>query len=375
MRSMLTLLVLLGLVLAPQSRGAEETTPKIQIAILLDTSGSMEGLIAQAQTQLWKIVNEFATSKWNGQSPEIEVALYEYGKSSLNAKEGYLRQILTLTDDLDRVSAELFALKTNGGEEYCGWVIQSATQELPWSQSELDVKSIFIAGNEPFSQGQVDYRKACQAAIEKGITVNTIFCGNEAEGIRTGWQQGSKLADGSFLCINQNQQAPQINAPQDDQLAKLSSKLNETYLAYGKQEKRKARKELQKKQDALAANAAAEVAADRAAAKASGLYRNAMWDLVDALEEGKLKLAEIKEEELPEELRKIEPEKRLEYIKQKAAEREQIKQQITELTEQRKKFIAKKRKEMDKSGDRNLNEAIIQAVRTQAEKKDFKFEE
>ena len=40
-------------------------------------------------------------------------------------------------------------------------------------------RSIFIAGNEPFTQGPVNYAESCKAAITKGIIVNTIHCGGE----------------------------------------------------------------------------------------------------------------------------------------------------------------------------------------------------
>src|SRR3954471_9203147 len=73
--------------------------PQVQLAILLDTSGSMDGLIEQAKTELWSIVNALATAKQKGQRPALTVALYEYGKDSIPASEGYLRQILPLTDD------------------------------------------------------------------------------------------------------------------------------------------------------------------------------------------------------------------------------------------------------------------------------------
>src|SRR5690242_1233076 len=94
-------------------RGAEDTkaiksdeTPKpvIQMAILLDTSSSMDGLIDQARSQLWTVVNEFITAKREGKRPELQVALYEYGKPSLGASSGFIRQIVPLTTDLDKVS-------------------------------------------------------------------------------------------------------------------------------------------------------------------------------------------------------------------------------------------------------------------------------
>ena len=135
--------------------------PVIQVAILLDTSNSMDGLIGQAKSQLWTFVNQFSPLRRDGLAPELQVALYEYGKSSISAGEGYLRMVVPFTTDLDRVSEQLFALTTHGGDEYCGAVIKSATQGLNWSPSARDLKVIFIAGNEPFTQGSVDYRQSC----------------------------------------------------------------------------------------------------------------------------------------------------------------------------------------------------------------------
>src|SRR4051794_14055496 len=183
---------------------ARPPRPAVQIAILLDTSNSMDGLIGQAKTQLWSVVNEFVRARKDGRPPAIQVALFEYGKSSLPSDEGYVRLILPLTDDLDRVSEELFALNTNGGDEYCGWVIRDAVNRLEWDRSGEAYKGIFIAGNEPFTQGSVDFRTTCRAAIERGIVVNTIFCGPNSEGAQTGWKDGAVLADGRYLSIDQN---------------------------------------------------------------------------------------------------------------------------------------------------------------------------
>ena len=97
-------------------------TPYVELVICLDTSGSMSGLIEQAKMQLWKIVNEMATAKRGKRSPLLEVALYEYGKSSIPASQGYIKMLVPLTTDLDRISEELFKLRTNGGSEYCGMV-------------------------------------------------------------------------------------------------------------------------------------------------------------------------------------------------------------------------------------------------------------
>ncbi len=349
---------------------AEEDRPLIQMAILLDTSGSMSGLIDQARTQIWKIVNEFATTEKDGRIPQFRVALYEYGKSSLPQDEGYMRMILPLTTDLDKVSEELFALKTNGGSEYCGMVIKRAAENLQWSGSNDDLKVIFIAGNEPFTQGSVDYKKACKAAISKGIVVNTIHCGAEKAGIDGKWKHGAQLADGSYMCINQNRQVVHIDAPQDEEIARLGRELNDTYVPYGAAGE--ASRDRQLAQDANAARrATAGAQVQRMVAKAGPQYENAGWDLVDALREEKVKLEEMEEEALPEELREMSPEERKAYIEQQAARRAEIQQKIKELNAARQKYVAKEREKLTGSEENTLDQVMIATLREQAARKGF----
>src|SRR5205823_11071152 len=123
--------------------------------------GSMEGLLEQAKVELWRIVNELAKGEPNAPHPDIQVALYQYGTPGLGRENNYIKQLVPLTDDLDKVSAELMQLRTNGGDEFCGAVIQRAAEDLKWADSPGAFKAIFIAGNEPFSQGGVDFHAAC----------------------------------------------------------------------------------------------------------------------------------------------------------------------------------------------------------------------
>ncbi|MHB9106160.1 MAG: vWA domain-containing protein [Armatimonadota bacterium] len=347
--------------------------PVIQLAILLDTSNSMDGLIAQAKTQLWNIVNTFVTAKRDGQVPQLQIALYEYGKSSLPAEGGYIRQILPLTTDLDKVSEQLFALTTNGGSEHCGQVIGKAVQDLAWSETPGVLKTIFIAGNEPFTQGPVDYHISVKAAITKGITVNTIHCGSLQEGINTGWKDGAVLADGSYMAIDQNQKVVEIPAPQDQEIAKLNESLNATYVPFGAQGV--AGKMNQVAQDTNSAGISASNAASRAAAKASSNYTNATWDLVDAVQTNAVKLEEVKVEDLPEAMQKMTPEERKAYIDKQATERAAIREQIGKLNAARSAFITEELKKQAAPGVQTVESAVVEAVRTQAVKQGYMFEE
>lgn len=344
--------------------------PVVQAAILLDTSGSMSGLIEQAKSELWKIINELSSSRKGGAVPLVQVALYEYGKSSLPASEGYLRMILPLNTDLDKVSEELFALTTNGGDEYCGQVIQSACQGLKWSGSNQDYKVIFIAGNEPFTQGTVDYKKSCSETISKGIIVNTIFCGNYNEGLNTGWKDGAELADGRYLNIDHNARAIQIDAPQDKEIALLGNQLNRTYLAYGAAGVDGSAR--QKEQDKNAQTLAPAIAAERVVAKSSAGYLNSSWDLIDAHREGKVKIEDLKESELPAEMRRMTGPEKKAFLEKTGKERRQIQETVNRLNDERKKYIAAQMK--NQGTDSSFGAAVVKVVREQAVAKNFRFE-
>jgi hypothetical protein len=347
---------------------AEPHKPLVQMAILLDTSGSMSGLIDQARTELWSIVNEFIAAEQNGRKPEVQVALYEYGNNGLSPQSGWIRQIVPLTTDLDRISEELFALTTNGGQEYCGWVIREATEKLAWSKSPHDLKVIFIAGNEPFTQGPVDYRDTCKAAVTKGIIVNTIHCGSEQEAIDGKWKDGAVLADGRHLNIDHNRRVVHIAAPQDKEIAELGVRLNQTYIPYG--QGGAVAQERQIAQDNNAARSSPSAAIGRAVTKSSFNYLNTSWDLVDAVQAKQVDMQKVKVEDLPKDMQNLSPEQRTAYVNAKAKERADIQARIQQLNVQRNEFVVR---EAGKQPGGTLGSAIQQAVREQAAKKNYTF--
>lgn len=352
----------------------------IQIALLLDTSGSMTGLINQARTYLWKIVNDMTLARQNGKLPDIRIALYEYGNDGLSSKDAWIRQVLPLTDDLDKVSEELFKLKTNGGTECCGAVIDRAVKELKWNTEDPNaLKLVFIAGNEPFNQGSVPYAESIARGLAKGITVNTIHCGNAGDRDTALWKDGAKKGDGSFLNIDHNATPPDPETPYDGELAKLSSSLNGTYLAYGSREVQAERLSKQESQDKLARELSSTAYAGRVKAKANkAAYRNTSWDLVDLYErDGAKALGNLNGAgQLPKELEGKTPEEVEAVVKKKAEERGALQKKVMELDAQRSEWLAKWKAQQSVSGNAgpdSLDDAIIRAVRKQASKKQFSF--
>ena len=347
--------------------------PRIQLAIILDTSNSMDGLIDQTRNQLWQVVNQFSSARQNGVTPILEIALFEYGNDSNAEDAGFVRMFNRFTRELDQVSAGLFSLSTNGGSEYCGFAIETVVNKLQWSRSDSDIKIIFIAGNESFSQGPVSYREAVRLASQQGISINTIHAGTHREGIDDGWQTAARLAGGDYMSIDADQQVVHIVAPQDVAIAELNAKLNQTYVPYGSEGADNARRQME--QDELSSEISAGLMSQRAVSKSSSFYNNAKWDLVDALNEGEVDeeaLVTIEDAQLPEPMQGLSAQQKVDYVQEKAAQRETIKQEISTLSRQRAAFVAAAKHEQ-LAALPSISDALTSAVKKQAQQKNFVF--
>ncbi len=342
---------------------AQTTRPKISIAILLDSSNSMDGLIDQTRYQLWEIVNSLTKVTKDGVKPELEVALYHYGNDSLPSSEGYLRLLNNFTTDLDLVSENLFAIQTNGGQEYAGWVIRSAMNQLEWSDSNEDFKAIFIAGNEPFNQGSVDWQEAVNLAKDNDVLVNTIYCGGEESDERSLWAMGAEIGLGSHVIINQNQAIAFIESPYDSEITLLNAQLNSTYVPYGAEGEIGATR--QATEDA---NAGVQIVT-RGASKVSDYYNNASWDLVDAIAEESVNLEELAPEQLPAPMVNMSIDEQREYIEDRQSERQEIQTKIRELSQQRDEYIDQQR--ANNSPNDTLDFVMIRTLETQLENQGF----
>ena len=348
---------------------AETKGNTIQVALLLDTSGSMSGLIEQAKSQLWKILNELARTEKNGETPNLEIALYEYGNPTKASQRRQIAKLVDFTTDMDLISENLFALSTSGGEEYCGQVIQASLDELEWKSQNDDLRLIYIAGNEPFSQGPVSYKLSCGNATERGIVVNTIFCGDYETGIRDQWKAGADITDGVYMAINHNRETTYVETPYDKEINKLNQDLNKTYIPYG--EKGKSKKQSQLREDENAFQYSLSNAADRATFKSSKNYRAESWDLVDAYKKDKsvLKNADVQVEAL----QNISIEELEAQIEAAAAERENIQQQVRELDKKRRSYLDEQSKATGSKDD--LQNSILESVKKQAKKKGYVVKE
>lgn len=349
---------------------APNSPRKIQIAILFDTSGSMDGLIEQAKTTIWQIVNAASNLRYGDAAPTLEIALYDYGNTTIS-NATYVRKQVDLISDLDSISGKLFGLFTNGGDEYCGAVIESSLNELKWSTDPQDLRIIYIAGNEPFNQGPADYKKVLKDATSKGVIVNTIYCGPYDQGVQEFWYDASLVSQGNYFNIDANRDVVAIETPYDRDINSYNDSLNTTYMGYGSNGYYRMQKQAEEDNNAFSKGAGTK--ADRAASKASENYSNGSWDLLDAEKEGRVQLDSLKTEELPKELQGKTKAEQQKIIDEKRADRERYQGEINELAQKRSEYInEEKKKRALESGQEDLGTSIINSMNKYASENGYK---
>lgn len=341
---------------------------KVQIAVLLDVSNSMDGLIDQAKAQLWNMVSVLGKATCNDVAPTVEIALYEYGRPTNDAHAGYVKQINYFTRDLDEVSRNLFRLTTNGGDEYCGHVIYTSLTSLEWDSNPDDYKVIFIAGNEDFLQGDISYTTACSIAKTKGVIINTIYCGDRNQGLREHWNLGSECGTGSFTNINQNAAVIDIPTPYDTILFQLNIQLNGTYIGYGRFGQASLSKQAEVDKLNYSMNKAA--AAQRVAVKGKKqLYNNSTWDLVDASQDDASVLEKVELNTLPDSLKNKSRVQLKQIVAAKSNERAALQKEISAVSAKREAFIAaEKARRATHGSEQTLETEIEKIIRQQAKK-------
>ncbi len=337
--------------------------PVMQVALMLDTSGSMHGLLDQARRELWRVVNTLDDAGYRGPPPRLEIALFEYGSARAGAEQGHIRLVQPFTDELDRVSEALFALEVGGRAEHPGEVILRSVYELAWREGPGVLRVAYVAGNEAFDQGPVDPSAAMQRARDAGITVNTIFCGGRVRGELQGWKRGAEQSGGRYFSIDADRVMAHVTAPQDEEITRLGLEINATYIPYGAQGEQGLTNLV--RQDAHLAEHGPAAMVQRSLAKKSALFRNPGWDLVDAIDSGHRTAGSVTPGELPMALRGLEPLALAAHVAVQARTRARIGRRLVQLAREREAWLSI-HAPRPRTGPTGLDDAIAGSLRLQA---------
>ena len=338
----------------------------VDVVFVLDTTGSMSGLIQTAKEKIWSIATTMASAQ---PTPEIRIGLVAYRDRG----DAYVTQTVDLSDDLDSVYSRLMDFQADGGgdtPESVNQALYDAVHKMSWTKGRQAYQVIFLVGDAPphMDYNEAQFPEIVAAAKEKGIVVNTIQCGNMPSTVAP-WTQMANLGGGSFFQVEQAGSAVAVATPFDEEIATLSAKLYETRLYFGNREQKKRMLEKASATEKLTADSSVASRARRGVFNASEAGRTNMLgenELVDAVSTGAVRLDELDAEELPEALKPMAPAEQRAYVEELAEKRAKLKREIQVLAQNRSEYIAK---EIDKddSVESSLDRQLFDAVKEQAD--------
>jgi Mg-chelatase subunit ChlD len=356
---------LLGLALpakAADEKKPPSKKPKIEVVFCLDTTGSMTKLIDGAKRKIWSISNQIAGGK---PVPDLKLGLVAFRDKG----DEYITKVFDLTDDLDAIHGHLKKFEAKGGgdiPESVNQALDDAVNKIKWSTDKETLRIIFLVGDAPPHmdyKDDVKYPVTCRKACEKGIIINTIQCGDDAE-CRKHWQEICRKAEGSYVQIPADGGKVQIVAtPYDKRLGEINTEMAKTTLVYGGAAQQRADKD---KADG-ATKLAAPTAADRAAYNAKS-GQVASYDLLDSIKKGKVKLEDLKKDQLPKELQGKTLKEQKAHLEKLDKRRAELNKECLDLDKKRSDFIATKLKEAKDGGKNVFDNQVLEILRKQAKK-------
>ncbi|HSK74067.1 MAG TPA: vWA domain-containing protein [Pyrinomonadaceae bacterium] len=351
-----------------EAKPAADNRAALEMVFVLDTTGSMGGLIEGAKQKIWGIVNEVMQKE---SRPRVRVGLVAYR----DIGDEYVTKILPITEDLDKVYTTLMGYKADGGgdePENVRRALAEGVKQAGWSQPKTGLAQIlFLVGDAPpqnYKQ-EPDVLITTAEAVRKNMIVNTIQCGG-INGTREIWQQIARRGEGKYFAIAQDGGVLAVSTPYDKKLAELAEKIGKTYITYGNAAAQRVNAARQVSNEVtITSGATVSAQAERAVNKAVNSFQYE-GDLLQDIENDAVKLKDVKKEDLPEELKNLSPEDRKKEVEKRLAERAEIRKEIMELSRQRDAFVAAERKKLgEQSG---FDAAVTQALSEQLLKKGIK---
>ncbi|HEX3559598.1 MAG TPA: vWA domain-containing protein [Pyrinomonadaceae bacterium] len=358
----------------PPPKTSDEKT--LEMVFVIDTTGSMGGLIEGAKQRVWGVINEVMRTPAH---PAVRVGLVAYRDHG----DQYVTQVLPLTNDLDRVYTTLMDYRAEGGGDTPEDVRQALADgvgKAGWSKTSANTAQIvFLVGDAPPHDdysNEPDTLDTTAQAVKAGMTVNTIQCGT-ADDTRRVWQQIARRGEGQYFAIAQDGGVQSITTPYDTRLSELGNRLGSTFTAYGggagvagESYRRDAATRQASSETKVVAAAPVVAQADRAVNKA--LNKDAyVGDLLQSIENGSVKLDDVKTEDLPDDLQKLSAADRRKEVEHRLADRQKIRDEIVSLSKQRDDFINAERRKQT-GGQNGFDSAVASALKDQMAKKGIK---
>jgi Mg-chelatase subunit ChlD len=342
--------------------------PAVEVVFVLDTTGSMSGLIAVAKEKIWSIANTLASAD---PAPQIRMGLVGYRDRG----DAYVTKLVPLSSDLDAIYARLMQFQADGGgdtPESVNQALSEAVTKVGWRKPTANVyRVVFLVGDAPPHmdyQDDTPFAESCRLANQQGIVINAIQCGDISETTPL-WQEIAGLAEGQYFHVSQSGNAMLSSSPYDTKIAELSRRLDGTRIYYGSHEQVAQMEARKKTADKIYTVAAPSAVAQRSvfnAGKAGAGNFLGEQELVQAVADGNVDIETISKEALPPELKKMDRKALKQYVEKRCAERQALRNSINELAKQRQTFLENQAHQQSETYERSFDAKVFNCIQKQA---------
>jgi Mg-chelatase subunit ChlD len=335
--------------------------PKVDVVFVLDTTGSMGGLIEGAKRKIWAIANRIMTGQ---PRPDLRIGLIGYRDKG----DAYVTRRFEFSENIDDVYSNLLSFQASGGgdtPEHVNRALDEALHKMRWRKGERVLRQIYLVGDAPPHEGRdgLFSSKLAQSAKQRGIIINAIRCGS-MQSTKFAWQRIAQASNGIYASIRQDGGMRVVATPMDSKLARLNEMLSKTALFAGKEGERKAAHRRALSNAGMSGYAKAESARYRAL---SGKLDTS--DLLTKLDKGK-KLSDFRRKDLPAPMQAMKPAEQKAYVVKIRKRRAQISKQILELSNKRAKYL---RKHAKKPAGGAFDSTVTKALRAQGAKANIAY--
>lgn len=305
--------------------------PRIDVVFVLDTTGSMAGLIEGAKQKIWAIANKLASGQ---PQPELRIGLVAYR----DLGDEYVTKRFDFSNDMDAVYAELLGYQANGGgdhNEHVGRGLEDALERMQWSAGDNVLRLVFLVGDAPPHDDYQDSpttAELARRATQRGILINTVQCGGSPDA-EVAWRNIAAATNAEYTRIAQDGGVVAVATPFDARLQQLNNELSSTVLSWGDEgAKYNARVKLGNRM-AMSASAAAE-----AASYSAKTGRMNSEDLLGALDGGQA-LNDIPRAQLPEAMQTMTTDQQTVHLTEVRRQRDALNEQIRAVSAERDVFL------------------------------------
>ncbi len=345
--------------------------PTVEVAFVLDTTGSMGGLLEGAKRKIWSIATSVVDTNPDA---DIRIGLVAYR----DIGDEYVTRTFDLTTDIQDIYAHLLELKARGGGDWPESVNEAldvAVNKLQWTTGRDTKRIVFLVGDAPphmdYAQ-DTKYPKTLAVAKQRDIVVNAVLAGGARDTERA-WQDIAQLGDGRFIPIPQDGgEVVVIETPYDDDIIILQKEINGTVIPYGPMKLQKRVEEKTRQLSKVAAAAPAQ-ASDMASylnkrSKYSSEAVTGDGDLVSAVASGRATLGSVKDDELPDDLRKLSPEQRKAELDRQTQKRKTLNDKLATLVQKRDGYVAEKRRSASPAKTSSFDRVVEDTLKAQTKR-------